>query len=90
MFSEYASPFNFGPKRFHPPPITLQDLPKIDAVLISHDHYDHLDMNTIIHLAAHGTNFFVPLGIGAHLIEWNIPENQIQELEWGKIKWWVM
>ncbi len=63
VFSEYASPFNFGPKRFHPPPITLQDLPKIDAVLISHDHYDHLDMNTIIHLAAQGTNFFVPLGI---------------------------
>ena len=82
IFSEYASPFNFGPKRFHPPPITLQDLPKIDAVLISHDHYDHLDMNTIIQLAAQGTHFFVPLGIGAHLIKWNVPENQIQELEW--------
>ena len=38
VFSDYASPFDFGPKRFHPPPITLQDLPKIDAVVISHDH----------------------------------------------------
>jgi L-ascorbate metabolism protein UlaG (beta-lactamase superfamily) len=82
VFSDYASPFAIGPERFHPPPIKLQDLPKIDAVVISHDHYDHLDMKTIIHLSKQGTEFFVPLGIGAHLERWNVSKNQIHELEW--------
>ena len=82
MFSDYASPFAFGPKRFHPPPIKLQDLPKIDAVVISHDHYDHLDMKSITHLSKQGTEFFVPLGIGAHLERWNVSQKQIHELEW--------
>lgn len=82
VFSDYASPFAFGPKRFHPPPIKLPDLPKIDAVVISHDHYDHLDMKTIIHLSQQGTEFFVPLGIGAHLERWNVPATQFHELEW--------
>jgi L-ascorbate metabolism protein UlaG (beta-lactamase superfamily) len=82
VFSEYASPFPFGPKRFHPPPIALADLPKIDAVLVSHDHYDHLDMATVRHLAARGTRFFVPLGIGAHLEAWQVPAAQIIELDW--------
>ncbi|CAB1064868.1 Outer membrane protein romA [Olavius sp. associated proteobacterium Delta 1] len=82
VFSDYAFPFDFGPKRFHPPPIELQDLPKIDAVVISHDHYDHLDMKTITHLSKQGTQFFVPLGVGAHLERWKVSKNQIQELEW--------
>jgi len=82
VFSDYASPFAIGPERFHPPPIELQDLPKIDAVVISHDHYDHLDMKTIIHLSKQGTDFFVPLGIGAHLEKWKVPRDQIHELEW--------
>ncbi len=82
VFSDYASPFDFGPKRFHPPPIALQDLPKIDMVLISHDHYDHLDMKTIMYLAKRGTQFFVPLGIGAHLERWEVPKSQIRELAW--------
>ena len=51
VFSDYASPFDFGPKRFHPAPIALAELPKIDAVLITHDHYDHLDMHTVQQLA---------------------------------------
>ena len=67
VFAERVSPLPVGPKRFHPPPIALADLPTIDAVLISHDHYDHLDMDTVRHLATRGTRFFVPLGIGAHL-----------------------
>ena len=84
IFSDYASPFDIGPKRFHPPPILLADLPMIDAVLITHDHYDHLDMHTVQHLATRGTAFFVPLGIGAHLQAWGVPDAQIHDLEWWK------
>ena len=82
VFAERVSPLPVGPRRFHPPPIALADLPPIDAVLISHDHYDHLDMDTVRHLAARGTRFFVPLGIGAHLERWGVPPGQIDELEW--------
>jgi len=85
VFSDYASPFDgVGPKRFHETPITLSSLPKIAGVLISHDHYDHLDMRTIQYLAGEGTRFFVPLGVGAHLDAWDVPANQIVELEWGQ------
>ncbi len=87
VFSDYASPFQFiGPKRFHAAPIALQDLQGIHAVVISHDHYDHLDMDTVVHLASQGTQFFVPLGIGAHLQRWHIPAAQINELEWWQEK----
>jgi hypothetical protein len=73
MLSEYASPLaRVGPKRFHPPPLALDLLPKMDAVLISHDHYDHLDMETTKHLARVGSHFLVPLGIGAHLERWGV------------------
>ena len=82
VFAERVSPLPVGPARFHPPPIALTDLPKIDAVLISHDHYDHLDMDAVRHLAAHGSRFFVPLGIGAHLERWGVAPGQIEELEW--------
>ena len=83
VFSDYASPINgVGPKRSHPPPIGLTDLPRIDVVLISHDHYDHLDMHTIQYLASEGTRFLVPLGVGAHLDEWDVPKTQITELDW--------
>lgn len=85
VFSERVSPFSFvGPKRFHPSPIALADLPKIDAVMISHDHYDHLDMRTAIHLSKQGTHYFVPPGIGNHLKRWSIPPMQIIELDWNK------
>lgn len=83
VLSDYASPIaGIGPRRFHPPPIPLDALPHIDAVLISHDHYDHLDMRTVKALAAGGTQFFVPLGIGAHLARWGINASQISELDW--------
>ena len=84
IFSDYASPFDFGPKRFHPPPLALADLPQIDAVLITHDHYDHLDMRTVQQLARGDTLFFVPLGIGAHLERWGVAPQRIRELEWGQ------
>jgi L-ascorbate metabolism protein UlaG (beta-lactamase superfamily) len=83
MLSDYASPFaGIGPKRFHPPPLALEALPKIDVVVISHDHYDHFDVRTIKHLASGGTHFFVPLGIGAHLERWQVPSAQFTELDW--------
>lgn len=87
VFSEYASPIQgIGPKRFHSLPISMKDLPKIDAVMISHDHYDHLDMHTVQYLASKGTRFIVPLGVGAHLDEWDVPKRQITELDWWESK----
>ena len=83
VFAERASPLTMiGPRRFHPPPIALADLPPVDAVLISHDHYDHLDMDAVQMLARRGARLFVPLGVGAHLERWGVPAAQIVELEW--------
>lgn len=83
IWSDRCSPSRrFGPKRFHPPPIALEALPPIDAVVISHDHYDHLDMATVKALAARGARFAVPLGIGAHLEAWGVPAAQVSELDW--------
>jgi len=85
VWSERCSPFeSMGPKRFHPPPIDLADTGRVDAVVISHDHYDHLDMPTIQTLAARGATFFVPLGIGAHLERWGVPRAQFRELDWNE------
>jgi len=83
VWSERCSPSTIvGPKRFHPPPIALSELPHIDVVVISHDHYDHLDMSTVRSLGARGTDFVVPLGVGAHLERWGIAAAQIHELDW--------
>ena len=82
MLSEYASPAPVGPKRLHPPPMRLADLVRIDAVVISHDHFDHLDMATVQHLATGGTQFYVGLGVGAHLERWKLPAAQIHEMDW--------
>ena len=83
VFSERASPFSWvGPERFHPTPIELESLPSIDLVLISHNHYDHLDMETVKFLGARGTHFIAGLGIGAHLEYWGVPREQIHEVDW--------
>lgn len=60
----------------------MKDLPTLDAVVISHDHYDHLDEETIRALAARDTLFIVPLGVGAHLAYWGVPEDRIVEQDW--------
>lgn len=83
VLSQRASPFQFiGPTRLHPPPLPLAVWKNIDAVVISHDHFDHLDMATIQQLAAGGTHFYVGLGIGAHLERWGVPVAQIHEMDW--------
>jgi L-ascorbate metabolism protein UlaG (beta-lactamase superfamily) len=78
-----ASPLPwFGPKRWYEPLIPLEDLPVPDAVIISHDHYDHLDHPTIVAMREWNTIFLVPLGVGAHLQKWGIPPDRIMELDW--------
>ncbi len=83
LWSERISPLSWiGPKRWYPPLIQLNDLPPLDAVLISHDHYDHLDYQTMVAMKDWKTTFIVPLGVGAHLAYWGIPEERIVELDW--------
>jgi L-ascorbate metabolism protein UlaG (beta-lactamase superfamily) len=84
IWSERCSPSRLaGPRRLHQPPIPLADLPPIDVIVISHDHYDHLDMHTIRWLAQnHVAPFVVPLGVGAHLESWQVPASRIIELDW--------
>lgn len=84
VWSDRVSPTQLvGPRRLHPVPVPLTQLPAVDAVVISHDHYDHLDRATILGLASsHDAPFLVPLGIGAHLERWRVPAERIVELDW--------
>jgi L-ascorbate metabolism protein UlaG (beta-lactamase superfamily) len=86
VWSDRCSPSRaVGPQRLHAVPAELEALPAVDAVIISHDHYDHLDVDTIKQLAlTQRAKFFVPLGIGAHLRTWHIPEDRIVELDWNE------
>ncbi len=63
-------------------PIEIADLPEIDAIIISHDHYDHLDYGSIEQLKSKTKMFFVPLGVGAHFKAWGIESKQIVEMDW--------
>ena len=84
MFGEVPAPNPLlGGKRFSKElPITIGKLPLIDAVLISHDHYDHLDYGSIQRLKSKVSNFYVPLGVKAHLLSWGIPTDRIHEMGW--------
>ena len=83
VFSERASPFSFlGPKRFSPTPISITDLPEIDRVLISHNHYDHLDKAAVKQLAAKTKQFYVPLGVETDLQKWGIEPSKISSFNW--------
>lgn len=82
VFSGNAAPFSFLVKRFQPAVAKLEDLPKIDYIVISHDHYDHLDMMTMKFFAAKENHFLTPLGVGSHLRRWGIDAKRITELDW--------
>ncbi|MGL5864296.1 MAG: MBL fold metallo-hydrolase [Dermatophilaceae bacterium] len=85
VWSERCSPSrHVGPRRLHAVPASLAALGRIDAVVISHDHYDHLDQATVRALAASGDPLFVvPLGVGAHLDAWGVSPRRVRECDWG-------
>ncbi|MBF0194994.1 MAG: MBL fold metallo-hydrolase [Magnetococcales bacterium] len=84
VFSDYAAPFSWlPPHSFFPEmPININNIKHIDAVVISHDHYDHLDYKTIKRLSEKAGQFIVPLGVGSHLRRWGVEDDKIIELDW--------
>ena len=87
VWSEFASPVPFaGPRRLHSPVAPLAALPEADVVLLSHDHYDHLDRPTVTRLARDTSALFVgPLGVGAHLRAWGVPAHRVVERDWDGV-----
>lgn len=83
VFGARASPMSFaGPKRFHAPPVSLDQLPELDAIVVSHDHYDHLCRPTMQALSASTVPIVTSLGVGAHLEAMGIAPERITELDW--------
>jgi len=83
VFAERASPVQWmGPKRFHAPPIALEDLPPLRGVILSHDHYDHLDRDTVVQLAQTTDVFLTPLGVGDRLIAWGVDADKVRQFDW--------
>lgn len=83
VFSLRASPVQWaGPQRFHAPPIAIDDLPPIAGVILSHNHYDHLDRAAVLRLDARTERFITPLGVGDQLIRWGIDASKVQQLDW--------
>ncbi len=85
VFGERASPFRFaGPKRFHPVPAALEELPPLDAILLSHDHYDHLCQETMLGIARGSVPIITSLGVGARLEALGVAPERITELDWNE------
>lgn len=83
MLTDVSSPVKMGSKRFpYNKPIPIEDLDSIDVVIISHDHYDHLDYKTILKLNSKVSHFYMPLGVGSHLKRWGLEAGKITELDW--------
>ena len=85
VWDRRAAPVQWaGPKRFFPATMPLEDLPALDAVLISHDHYDHLGKETVKRLTTSlpTVRWITPLGVGAVLRGFGVPANRITELDW--------
>lgn len=89
VFGPRTSPVSWmGPKRFHQPPVKLEDVPPIEGLVLSHDHYDHLDVPTIEALKDRVQRYFVPLGVGQRLRDWGIPADKIEEFDWWQEAKW--
>ncbi|MBA2961176.1 MULTISPECIES: MBL fold metallo-hydrolase [Ramlibacter] len=83
VFGPRASPLSWaGPQRFHPPPLAATELPPIEGLILSHDHYDHLDRPTIRALIGRVQRYFVPLGVGARLVAMGVEADRIEEFDW--------
>jgi L-ascorbate metabolism protein UlaG (beta-lactamase superfamily) len=79
-----AAPLPGIVRRFGAAPLKREDIPSLDYVLITHDHYDHLEYATMRALRERETRFIVPFGVGAHLKKWGIPDARIHEIGWGE------
>ncbi len=83
VFAKRASPVQWlGPKRFHKPPLRAEQLPPLKGIIISHNHYDHLDEMSIKVLAKRCEHFYVPLGVGQQLRCWGVAADNISEFDW--------
>lgn len=83
MLTDYPSPLPMGTKRFaYDQAIPIEQIKNIDVVILSHDHYDHLDYETVLAIAGEVKHFYTALGVGSHLKHWGIPEERITELDW--------
>jgi L-ascorbate metabolism protein UlaG (beta-lactamase superfamily) len=83
VWAERASFVSFaGPRRFFPSPLPLAELPAVDAIALSHDHYDHLDESFVRTLAARGMRWIAPLGVGRWLARWGVAAADVTELDW--------
>ena len=86
VFSESAAPVSWVVKRYQPPAISIDELPSIDFIVISHDHYDHLDMKAIKFFRESDTRFLVPLGVASHLEHWGIRRDRVIEFDWWQTR----
>ncbi|MBU0480087.1 MAG: MBL fold metallo-hydrolase [Proteobacteria bacterium] len=86
MFSDRASPVGFaGPKRYHPPALRIQDLPRIDYIVISHNHYDHLDLASVKAIGS-APLWLVPLRLKEWFVNAGIDADRVVELDWWDSK----
>lgn len=87
VWYQRVSPFTqIGPKRFFDVPVPVSELPPIDFILLSHDHYDHLDKGTLLYLAKQKIPVITMLGVGKRLRDWGVPDDQVTELDWEQQK----
>jgi len=87
VFSGNASPFSFTTKSFAGTNLYgVDDMPEIDILILTHDHYDHLDFATVVKLDAKTKQIFTSLGVAAHLLYWGIEDKKITEFDWWDTK----
>ena len=87
IFDKYASPVSFlGPKRYSKVPLSIDNLPNIDIVLLTHDHYDHLSYKTLTKIDKKVNKYLVPLGIDKDLVKFGIKKEKIENMAWWEEK----